>query len=318
MDRSEQISILKQTLLRDVASLFQRTDVQWRVAIAEMIRDLRAASGPAVIFGGTLRSLLLGRLSSRPRFGRPRDLDIVVAGGNVDHLRDRLHAHLVRENRFGGLQLRREDWQFDVWPIEKTWAIARDHPLFSDFGSLPHTTFFNLEAVAVDLWARPGKGRTIYSGNDQFFEGLLDRTIEINRQENPFPALCIVRSLVLASSTNFHIGPRLALYLAERRNTVTASDLEAVQHQHYGSRRISGLEMRRWLDHVAAVHDQDPVTRVKLPARGQLCFWDDQEAPPRLFVHVASSRCSLVKCRAVPRSAANAAELQDTRYHTDR
>src|SRR4051812_48642791 len=61
---------------------------------------------------------------------------------------------------------------------------------------LPETTFFNLEAIAVDVWPQIGKARSIYSGDDQFFEGIITRTLELNRPENPFPGLCIVRSLV--------------------------------------------------------------------------------------------------------------------------
>jgi len=291
MDRPQQISILKHALLKDVASLFRRTDVKWRVAIAMMIRELRSAAGPAVIFGGTLRSLMLGRLAASPRFGRPRDLDIVVSGTTVDSLKAKLHEHVVRQTRFGGLQLERNNWHFDVWPLEKTWALVHDQSLETTFRSLPSTTFFNLEAIAVDVWADPGRGRAIYSGNDQFFDGLLDRTIEINREENPFPALCVVRSLVLASSTNFWLGPRLSRYLSMWREMIADSELEGVQQQHYGAQRISLREMRRCLDHVATEHERKPQSRIKLPPNGQLRFWDDDEdLTPRMFVHVADGK----------------------------
>jgi len=290
MDRLRQISILKKALLKDVASLFQRNDVQWRVPIAEMIRLLKTASGPAVIFGGTLRSLMLSRLSASRRFGRPRDLDIVVSGVTADSLKERLREHVVRQTRFGGLQLERNSWHFDVWPLEQTWAIVHDHSLAMDFRSLPSTTFFNLEAIAVDLWANPGRGRTIYSGNDQFFEGLLDRTLEINRAENPFPALCVVRSLVLASSTRFWLGPHLSNYLSVQREKITDSELEFVQQQHYGNQRITSTLMRKWLDHIATQHERSPNSRIKLPRSGQLQFWDDDEDfTPRLLVRVTNA-----------------------------
>ncbi len=296
MDRQEQISILKRTLVSDVASLFQRPDVKWRSVIAEMARDLKEAAIPAVIFGGTLRSLLLGRLSRRPRFGRPRDLDIVVAGASVDGLREQLQEYLVRQTRFGGLQLQRGNWHFDVWPVDKTWAIVNDASLDANFQALPQTTFFNLEAIAVDLWTEPGRRRAIYSGDDRFFAGLIDRTIEINREENPFPALCVVRSLVFASSTRFWLGPRLAHYLAVHRESVSNTELEEVQHQHYGAIRISRSEIQTMLDHVAAAHDLDPQGRIKIPSTGQLTLWDDEEDfTPQLFIHAASPRPTSVR-----------------------
>ena len=296
MDRQEQISILKRTLVSDVASLFQRPDVKWRSVIAEMARDLKEAAIPAVIFGGTLRSLLLGRLSPRPRFGRPRDLDIVVAGASVDGLREQLQEYFVRQTRFGGLQLQRGNWHFDVWPLEKTWAILNDTSLSANFQALPQTTFFNLEAIAVDLWTEPGRRRAIYSGDDRFFAGLIDRTIEINREENPFPALCVVRSLVFASSTRFWLGPRLAHFLAVHRELVCKSELEDVQHQHYGAIRITSSEIENWLDHIASAHEHDPHGRIKLPRTGQLRLWDEEDDfIPSLFIHAAASRSTTVR-----------------------
>lgn len=276
MDRQEQISILKRMLVSDVRSLFQRPDIQWRSVIADMANDLKKEAIPAVIFGGTLRSLLLGRRSHRRRFGRPRDLDIVVAGASIDALREKLEQYVVRQTRFGGLQLQRGNWHFDVWPVDKTWAIVQDASLEANFEALPLTTFFNLEAIAVDLWAEPGRKRTIYSGDDRFFDGLIEETIEINREENPFPALCVVRSLVFASNTGFWIGPQLARYLAVHRESVSDSELEDIQHQHYGSIRISRAEMRQWLDHVATAHDRKPQSRIKLSGPRQLMLWENE------------------------------------------
>jgi len=303
MDRREQISILKRTLLRDVVSLFQRPDVQWRSGIAAMACDLKKLAVPAVIFGGTLRSLMLGRLARTPRFGRPRDLDIVVANANMETLRERLQQHVVRQTRFGGLQLQRSDWHFDLWPVDQTWAIVQDQELEANFQTLPRTTFFNLEAIAVDLWAEPGRRRAIYSGDDRFFEGLIDRTLEINLEDNPFPALCVVRSLVFASTTRFWMGPRLAHYLTAHREVVGESELEAIQHQHYGEIRVSRSEMRTWLNHVAAAHERAPQERVKLPMTGPLTLWDDEvDFTPRLFSHAVTSQPTSVQGRGASRA----------------
>ncbi len=74
--------------------------------------------------------------------GRPRDIDIVVSGANIDNLRDTFRPFIMRETRFGGLQLARQNWQFDLWPLEKTWAFTQDHCNDQDFEALPFTTFF--------------------------------------------------------------------------------------------------------------------------------------------------------------------------------
>lgn len=277
MDRTEQIQRLKQTLLCDVAALIRRRDIRWRTAISAVVRELKAASVPTVIFGGTLRSLLLGRLQRRPRFGRPRDLDFVVANVSLDVLRNRLQQDLVRQTRFGGLKLLRDTWHFDVWPVHQTWAIREDESLEPRFDSLPKTTFFNLEAIAVEAWAAPGKVRVMYSGDDQFFHGILERTIEVNREENPFPSLCVVRSLVLASQTQFAFGPRLAKYLSTQRTILSDSDLEEAQQRHYGCQRLKIRTMRAWLDLIAQAHDRSRESRVKVQLGGQLRFWEDDD-----------------------------------------
>lgn len=286
MDKAARISQLKTMLLKDVAYLCRRRDSLWSEPIVDTLRDIRSANVRAVFFGGTLRSLLLSRLQDQ-RFGRPRDVDIVVAGTSLDSLREKFHSIITRETRFGGLRLERMNWQFDVWPLHRTWAFLEDSNQEPHFSALPWTTFFNLEAIAVDVWVSPGHSRTIYSGNDQFFEGVISQTIEINRQENPFPSLCVVRALVMASSTRFAIGPRLARYLTVNGAALSDVELEETQVKHYGRLRCEVSMMRRWLDHISARYAQNSLSPITLPMRKQLSLWPEMEADQsRLNLHV--------------------------------
>jgi hypothetical protein len=221
------------------------------------------------------------------RFGRPRDVDIVVAGASLDVLREKFRSIITRETRFGGLKLERMNWQFDVWPLHRTWAFLEDGTQEPHFSALPRTTFFNLEAIAVDVWVHPGCSRTIYSGDDQFFEGLLSRTLEINRQENPFPSLCVVRALVMASSTGFAVGPRLAHYLTVNGPASSDAELEEVQMKHYGQIRCEVGIMRKWLEYVTLCHARNSHSSIVLPTHKQLTLWPETEAEQsRLNLHV--------------------------------
>lgn len=283
MDRATATFRLKEQLRRDVGALYRRDDREWSRPIVETLRQLRETNTRAVIFGGTLRSLLMSRLRSG-RFGRPRDIDIVVSGISIEGLRDQFRESVKRETRFGGLQLQRTAWQFDVWPLEQTWALRDQAEGDARFSMLPYTTFFNLEAIAVDVWAPPGQPRTVYSGDDQFFRGLLDRVLEINREENPFPALCVVRALVFASSTGFTIGRRLAEYLV-RHAHISDEELTEIQQKHYGRARLEPDVMRRWLDVAAAhvaTHSHVPLS---FPRREQLTFWPEDE-PSMIKFHL--------------------------------
>lgn len=287
MDRLTKISQLKAHLRKDIAYLCSRADLAWSKPIVRTLREIREAKLRAVFFGGTMRSLLVSRLLGKGP-GRPRDLDIVVAGGNVDALRERFGGLIARETRFGGLKLRRERWQFDVWPVERTWAFIKDESKSPDFASLPSTTFFNLESIAMDAWVEPGRTRTIYSGDDQFFDGLITRTLEINLEENPFPVLCVVRSLVMATATEFSIGPRLARYLSQHGAGVSGAELEDIQRHHYGVVRHTGETMRRWLDHVSESYSRDARSPVRLPVPRQLTFWPDDDEGPAMNLHFFS------------------------------
>ncbi len=285
-------------LLKDVAYLCRRRDRLWSEPIVRTLQDIRRANVRAVLFGGTLRSLLLSRLQDQ-RFGRPRDIDIVVAGTSLDSLREKFRSIITRETRFGGLRLERMNWQFDVWPLHRTWAFVEDGTREPRFSALPWTTFFNLEAIAVDVWVRPGRSRTVYSGDDQFFEGVMSQTVEINREDNPFPTLCVVRALVLASSIGFAVGPRLARYLTVNGPGLSDAELEGMQLKHYGRIRCEVGTMRKWLEHVSSCHARNSRSPITLPVPKQLRLWPETKAPqPRMSFHVLSDSKESADCLA--------------------
>jgi len=286
MDDATQISVLKQLLLKDVAYLCTRSDLEWSKAIFQTLRDIRDPKIKAVIFGGTLRSLLLTRLKNKG-IGRPRDVDIVIAGASMETIRDRFAIYTKRETRFGGLQIERANKQFDMWPLLDTWAFKQDNIESPEFSTLPYTTFFNLEAIAVDVWAQPGHRRKIYSGDDQFFKGILEEKIEINREENPYPTLCVVRSLVMASSTGFAFGPRLARYLATRGATISDAELVDTQTKDYGRTLHSIDTLRRWLDYVTECYKQDNRSVIEIAA-SQLELWPEETKPSIIKFHILS------------------------------
>src|SRR5690349_8923570 len=112
------VELLKALLRREVEVFCRRQDALWRTA-GGVLDTIRRSNWRAVFFGGTLRSLLISRLVHR-REGVPRDVDIVIQGPPLDILRTLFADAVSRETRFGGLQLRRSEWLFDVWPLERT------------------------------------------------------------------------------------------------------------------------------------------------------------------------------------------------------
>ena len=97
---------MKRILLAEVGKFCAHDKVRWKQPVLRTIDELRENAIPAVFFGGTLRSLLVSRLSDgKP--GRPRDVDLVVRGVTTAILRAKFERHMARETRFGGLQLQR-------------------------------------------------------------------------------------------------------------------------------------------------------------------------------------------------------------------
>jgi len=297
MANSLDIQKLKTLLRHEVALFCQHDERKWKAGITSTVDEIRAKKWHSVFFGGTLRSLLLSRLTKN-MLGRPRDVDIVVRGVSLPDLENQFSKYISRQTRFGGVQLRRVNWQFDVWPLDRTFALSDGRHNRPGFLDLPGSTFLNLEAVAVEVWPRPGHARVIYSGDDQFFHGIISRTIEINREENPFPELCVVRSLVLAAKLQWNsgnqpwkIGPKLLRYLVAHGTQMSEIDFIEVQRKHYGRIEWPGPQFRRVLDQVSMRLVAGKNDAVELPLPRQLPLWSHEDSDwPRINLSVRADR----------------------------
>jgi hypothetical protein len=282
MDASLGISDLKRMLLDEVRSFFRANGSLWKEPILEVLAELRKSNAQAVVFGGTLRSLIVSRIFER-KLGRPRDVDVVVAGASVSALEEQFNDIVARRNRFGGLQLKKGFWTFDVWPLSETWAFRQDQNDTGSFSDLPSTTVFNVEAIAVEAWPKNGRSRTIFSGDDQFFEGILSRTIELNRPNTTFQELTIVRAVVMAVELGFRIGPKLSDYIAEVGSDLSEEALVRVQCGHYGHIRIDSARLRGLIEFIASHSSR--TGGVNLPPMGQLQLWKSEFELPRMKIH---------------------------------
>ena len=77
-----------------------------------------------------------------------------------------------------------------------------------------------------------------FPGTTNSSRGILSRTIELNRADNPFPELTVVRGVILASELRFKIGPRLAGYISEVGASMNEGVVERIQASHYGHARM--------------------------------------------------------------------------------
>ena len=142
---------------------------------------------------------------------------------------------------------------------------------------MPATTFLNVEAVAVEIWPQSRHPRRIFSGDDQFFRGVINRTIEINREQNPFPELCVVRALVMVANLRWKVGPRLMSYLEMHGGMMSPLDFEDIQKKHYGKIQWPGTFFEKAMIEIHLAIRRNEIGAVELTLPGQLTLWPEDD-----------------------------------------
>ncbi len=236
---------------------FVADDSKWCSCRHEALRKISELKGKAILCGGAVRDILLSERRNRIV---PRDLDIILGYAEIEKVADSFSDCTKRWNCYGGVSIQIKDWSIDMWPLDKTWAFKNNYVEGKGFSDFPKTTFLNIEAVAIQLFGRKGKKREIYSKG--FFESILDRTIEINLEENPNPRMCIVRSLSVAKKYKFAIGPNLAWYIKRYANQIGLEELLELYQVRYRSIHLSANELYSFINAIEEqlrISDRRPV-----------------------------------------------------------
>ena len=71
--------------------------------------------------------------------------------------------------------------------------------------------------------------------------------VEINEPTNPFPVLCAIRGLTIASTLNFVIGPQLAKFVYELATKVSLEEFVTAQLDHYHQMKSSRDQIDQWI-----------------------------------------------------------------------
>lgn len=237
-------------------------------AILSALWDSGKTDWGLFLFGGLLRDVFVLGLKQRPR-----DIDVVVANGSSEELAGALQPYIRKRTRFGGFQLELSRWHFDVWPLQATWAFVHDKRLAPSPQNLPKTTFLNVEAVAVSLGENGEIGDIFESG---FFDAVHKRTLDINFEQNPYPALAAVRALATAARLQYSVSPRLANYIVTTERSLGTEALVSAQDSHYGFVRFRSQAIHAMVKHLGRGLDQYPNDSLHLPnsRSQQLTLWD--------------------------------------------
>jgi hypothetical protein len=143
--------------------------------------------------------------------------------------------------------------------------------------NLPKTTFLNIEAIALQCNAK-GKVTDLYEAG--FLQCVRTRVLDINLEENPFPALAAVRSLVFADKLKYAVSRKLATYIVRECNDHGMDVLIDAQKKHYGHVFMDAsflIRMRNYLVHNLGHENCAPIDfhHSALPRFNyQDCLWD--------------------------------------------
>ena len=241
---------MRSTLVEKIFQL-SKSATPYGVAL-QIVRRAAVDNGSlSFLIGGTCRDLLLGET--------PRDLDIVTWGADWAGLEKALSPYLIRTNRFGGMKLRIEGADVDIWPAENTATFKNEGAILNSIAHVPKTTSMTLESILVEIPdvtirtdAMPYEEAfeamlgisAITNGirrqsellvfEDGFFDAIQKKLVEIQNPENSAPALLVVRLKKTAEKLKKHgfkLGPKALAYIEQNR--FPEDELEAVRKAHY-------------------------------------------------------------------------------------
>lgn len=186
-----------------------------RPELFRVIEEVKNNLSETVIFGGFVREVLSCRNAVR---GFSSDIDLVTKS-SFDEIFDVIEKYRPSRNKFGGFRFSFDDYQFDIWPLENTWAFKEGVASCNGFEDLFKTTFFNKDAAFYHLRNRE---LALSSGCKKALE---DGVFDINLKKNPFPER-MAKKAIDYYRCRARISRALASYIIENANIDSLSVLE--------------------------------------------------------------------------------------------
>ena len=196
-------------------------------AVLHTMQTMRTRGWTVFFFGGVPR----GVFDDGKKY-QPRDLDLVFDDEHYSSFESAFEHHIVKRNNYGGLKLEVKGFRIDAWPLNSTWAFRNGILSDPSFEKLPLTTFLNIDAIVVEAAPPKFRKRRIFDAG--FFAAWRDRILDINLKDNPYPAICVARSLYLSKYFGFRLSHNLAAYIHEKLTETPIIELLDAQVSHYG------------------------------------------------------------------------------------
>lgn len=180
------------------------------------------------IFSGVIRDYFLNAISNR-------DLDIVF-DGPID-LDEFLKEYSWSKNSFGGVKIKINEVNVDMWKLNDTWALSYQKAIDYDLAKfIPSTAFFNFSSILYHY----NENRFYYTPD--FVKFLRYREIDITYYPNANVPLCIVNSFYYSDKLGLPMGDKLVKYIKQKFR-VESEDYAKVQLKHFGQVLFTNEDM---------------------------------------------------------------------------
>lgn len=217
-------------------SLRSNSDYELSSDIADFIRghqgheigtfiDRLSSMGDCAIFGGLPRDF-----AHAGRDGFDSDVDVVV-DAPPHELDSFLSGVGARRNRFGGFRFKYGRFDFDVWALNKTWAVSSGHVKADSLRDLIKTTFFDCDAVIFHC------STSDIVRSENFWDNIRRGVVDINLEANPHYIGTLVRTLKIISN-KWRLAERLSEYLIEgiKENREAILEYTAMHSENFGGK----------------------------------------------------------------------------------
>ncbi|MEM6814168.1 MAG: hypothetical protein AAF600_07195 [Bacteroidota bacterium] len=194
--------------------------------IYSLFQKLKKLELDLYLFGGFPKDIYFKKYKAIPR-----DIDLVVLQNNLNGLLDEFKDYRIEKSRFGGIKIKYEGIDVDIWPLAKTWAFENGNIPLSNVDSLSKTTFLNIESIAIELYPKENTRKIVTDG---FLDATKEKVLELNLQDNPFPELNIARALYSAKRLKYTFGPKLMEFISASLKRHDEDEILQIYERKYG------------------------------------------------------------------------------------
>mgnify|MGYP001792558894 CR=1 FL=1 len=201
-------SSLRNRLKDKAERLLWTSAIPGREKFVEQFLEPALACGRVGLIGGAVRDLAFQSVRNFKS-----DLDFVFSVDDLGAFARLMSMLDLQRNSFGGYRTTVGGFRVDFWEARNSWAHIAGHCQINDLADVRKTTFFNLDAIILDV------GERELIADEDVLNGFLERQLDINLRPTPNEDGAAVRALRRLWKDQLLASKHLVDFLVERVDT---------------------------------------------------------------------------------------------------